>query len=512
MFKARRGLAALFALLALALGFSGVAAAAPENPDDMTTTTSSCTPRPISATEISAEYIRAVDGSAEFTAYEAVEFGFGLALEEGHCEGDSITFTPPAELGDYGAPINLATENGEIIAHAVYKGGKVGITLTDAVEVANHYAFEAYGWWRVDIDDTLVPGETRDLLWEIGGQTRRTEIHVGECPGCSQPGPGASKWGVVHPNDPSLVEVTLVTPTATTDAQEFILRDELTSQGQVFSCDSNTVLSQAGTYKEASVWGRPLYTHRTTVDTMECSSTVLTMKLTLNEGEKARVEFYLHVDPTDPGPWTDSATITSQERSWDTSATVRRAEAGGGASYLLKPEPTPSATPTPEPSATPTPEPSPSVTPSPTPTPEPSPTPSVTPSPSVEPSPTPESTPTPSATATPSPSATPSPKATPSASTPAPTPTVTPSPSPTPSATPSVTPTLKTAPAASPTPTRGQEVVAPPAQPPHKRPGGGLAHTGSNGDLLIKLSAGLLITGLGFGGFVEARRRRSHEE
>lgn len=478
MTQKRHGLAALFALLAMVFGFSGVAAAAPEAPD-ATTATSSCTPRPITAEEVSAEYIRTLDGR-DFTAYKAVEFGFGLALKDGHCAGDSITFTPPAELGDYGAPINLATENGEIIAHAVYKGGKVSITLTDAVEVANHYAFEAYGWWRVDIDDTLVPGETRDLLWEIGGQTRRTEIHVGECPGCSQPGPGASKWGVVHPNDPSLVEVTLVTPTATTDAQEFILRDELTSQGQVFSCDSNTVLSQAGTYKEASVWGRPLYTHRTTVDTMECSSTVLTMKLTLNEGEKARVEFYLHVDPTDPGPWTDSATITSQERSWDTSATVRRAEAGGGASYLLKPEPTPSATPTPEPSATPTPEP----TPEPSATPTPSPTPSATPE--FTPSPTPSVTPSPSATATPTPSATPTPKATPSASTLVPT--------------------------TSPTPTRGQEVVSPPSQPPHKRPGGGLAHTGIDGDLLIKLSAGLVIVGLGFGGFVEARRRHSSRE
>lgn len=480
-FRRRGGLVALFALLALTLGFSGAAAAAPES-TDTTTTTSSCTPRPIGSEEVSAEYIRTLDGR-DFAAYKAVEFGFGLALSEGHCAGDSITFTPPAELGDYGAPINLATENGEIIAHAVYKGGKVSITLTDAVEVANHYAFEAYGWWRVDIDDTLVPGETRDLLWEIGGQTRRTEIHVGECPGCSQPGPGASKWGVVHPNDPSLVEVTLVTPTATTDAQEFILRDELTSQGQVFSCDSNTVLSQAGTYREASVWGRPLYTHRTTVDTMECSSTVLTMKLTLNEGEKARVEFYLHVDPTDPGPWTDSATITSQDRSWDTSATVRRSEAGGGASYLLKPEPTP------EPTPTPSPEPTPSVTPSPSPTDTPSPTPSATPE--VTPSPTPSVTP----------SVTPTPE---------PTPTVTPSPSATATPTPRATPSVP-APAASPTPTRGQEVVTPP-QPPHKRPGGGLAHTGTNGDLLIKISAGLVIVGLGFGGFVEAQRRRSHKE
>lgn len=461
----KRGLAALFALLAMVFGFSGVAAAVPESPDT-TAATSSCTPRPISAGEISAEYIRTMDGK-DFAAYKSVEFGFGLALEEGHCEGDSITFTPPAELGDYGAPINLATENGEIIAHAVYKGGKVSITLTDAVEVANHYAFEAYGWWRVDIDDTLVPGETRDLLWEIRGQTRRTEIHVGECPGCSQPGPGASKWGVVHPNDPSLVEVTLVTPTATTDAQEFILRDELTSQGQVFSCDSNTVLSQAGTYREASVWGRPLYTHRTTVNTMECSSTVLTMKLTLNEGEKARVEFYLHVDPTDPGPWTDSATITSQDRSWDASATVRRPEAGGGASYLLKPPPTPAPSPTPSVTPSPAPSPSPESTPTATPTPEPTPTPSATPSPSTTPSPEPTPTPTPSTTATPTPSVTPTP-------------------------TPSV-PSATT----SPSPTRGQEVVTPPNQPPHKRPGGGLlAHTGIAGEQAAIGAAALIALGL----------------
>ena len=56
----RRGLAALFALLALVLGFSGVAAAAPESPDT-TAATSSCTARPITTDEISAEYIRTLD-------------------------------------------------------------------------------------------------------------------------------------------------------------------------------------------------------------------------------------------------------------------------------------------------------------------------------------------------------------------------------------------------------------------------------------------------------------------
>ena len=467
----RRGLAALFALLALAFGFSGVAAAAPENPNTATAT-SSCTPRAIAPAEISAEYVRTLDDSSEFSAYERVEFGFGLSLEEGHCAGDSIEFTPPKELGANGSPVDLKTDDGVVIAHAVYSNGKVSVTLTDAVEVSDHYAFEGHAWWRSSLEDVLVPGETRDLVWDFGGQIRRTPIHIAECPGCSQPGPGASKWGVVHQGDPSRVTVTVVLPTATTDDQEFLVRDVLTSPGQEFLCPSPA--GQAGVYTSAGVWGQPQYTHYAQVTVVECTSTTVTVKVQLNAGEKARFELSLTVSPTDPGPWTDSVSITSQEKSWDASATVRRQEAGGGASYLLRPTPEP----TPTPSATPTPEPSP--TPEPTPTPEPEPTPTPTPEPTPTPSATPSVTPTPSASAT----ATPSPSVT--ASTPVPT--------------------------TSPTPTRGQEVVAPPAQPPHKRPGGGLAHTGIDGDLLIKLSAGLLITGLGFGGFVEARRRHSSRE
>lgn len=481
MTQKRHGLAALFALLAMVFGFSGVAAAAPEKPDD--TTVTSCTARPITGEEVSAEYIRTLDGK-DFTAYKAVEFGFGLTLSEGHCEGDSITFTPPAELGSNGSPVDLTTDGGEVIAHAVYSNGKVSVTLTDAVEDPSKHSFEGFAYWRVSMKDTLIPGETRDLLWQIDGETRRTEVHVSECPGCNQPGPGVSKWGVVHQNNPSKVTVTVVSPTATTDSQEFLIRDVLTSSGQEFACPAPA--GQAGVYSSAGVWGQPQYTRHVPVTVVECTSTTVTLRLQLNTGEKARFELQLTVSSTDPGPWTDSVVITSQEKSWEASATVRRPEAGGGASYLTRPEPVPTPEPTPEPTPSPTPKPTPEPTPSPEPTPtptsEPTPTPSATPS--VTPMPTPSPSPSATVTPTPSPSVTPSPKATPSA----------------------------TVPAASPTPTRGQEVVAPPAQPPHKRPGGGLAHTGTNGDLLIKLSAGLLITGLGFGGFVEARRRRSSRE
>ena len=429
----RRGLAALFALLALLFGFSGVAAAAPEKPDD--TTATSCTARPITDEEVSAEYVRTVDGSSEFSAYEAVEFGFGLALQEGHCEGDSITFTPPQELGSNGSPVDLTTDGGVVIAHAVFSDGKVSVVLTDAVENTKHYAYEGHAWWRVSMKDVLVPGETRDLLWEIGGKVRRTPIQVAQCPGCSQPESWGSKWGYIPQDNPSKAIVTVATPVATADGQEFLIRDVLTSPGQEFAC--TTPAGQAGVYSTAGVWGQPQYTRYVPVTVVECTSTVVTVKIQLNAGEKARFELSLSVNPGDPGPWTDSAVITSQDRSWDASATVRRPEAGGGASYLLKPPPTPA----------------------------PSPTPSVTPSPA--PSPSPESTPT-----------------------------ATPTPEPTPSVTPTPTPSVPSA-TTSPSPTRGQEVVTPPNQPPHKRPGGGLlAHTGIAGEQAAIGAAALIALGL----------------
>ena len=474
----RHRLAALFALLALLFGFSGVAAAAPENPDGTTAATSSCTPRPIGPEEISAEYVRAVDGSAEFSAYERAEFGFGLSLEEGHCAGDSITFTPPKELGSNGSPVDLATDGGEVIAHAVYTDGKVSVTLTDAVEVSDHYAFEGHAWWRSSLEDVLVPGETRDLLWEIGGTVRRTPIKVAQCPGCSQPEAWASKWGYAHQGDPSRATVTVATPVATVDNQEFLVRDVLTSPGQEFACPNPA--GQAGVYTSAGVWGQPQYTHYAQVTVVECTSTTVTLRLQLNTGEKARFELSLTVSPTDPGPWTDSVSITSQEKSWDSSATVRRPEAGGGASYLTRPEPVPTPEPTPEPTPSPTPEPTPEPTPKPTP--EPTPSPEPTPTPTPEPTPTPSATPsvTPMPTPSPSPSATVTPTPSPSA-------TATPSPKATPSA---------TAPAASPTPTRGQEVVAPAPQPPHKRPGGILAHTGTASDQLLIAIVAFVATGV----------------
>lgn len=376
------------------------------------TTDSNCTSRPISAEEVADQYVKTVDGTAEFTAYEAVEFGFSLALEEGHCEGDSIVFTVPNELGTDGSfmPVEMKAKDDTIVAYARYSSDHtITVTLTGAVEDASKHHFQASAWWKVHMESSLVPGETRNLEWNIGGEIRRTPISVGTCPGCSSLGEGPSKWGTVSSLKPWDLTVTVVTPTAEYDNQTFVITDRATSSGQDFACPDPTI-GQAGVYSSAGPWGQPIYTRFIDATIESCSSEKVVFKIVLNKGEKARADILVNVSPEDRGPWTDEVEIVSQEKTWTVGAKVVRKESGGNAGF----DPTNPPTPTPSPTPTPvTPTPAPSASPSPSPS-APSPSVTPTPTPSASPSPTPTPSTTPSATS----STTPAPVPTPSAPTP----------------------------------------------------------------------------------------------
>jgi hypothetical protein len=421
----------------------------------------SCTPRNISPEEIQTDF-KTSDGSVDITAYEAVEFAVNLTLAQNHCAGDSITISVPSELGtdaDF-APIPMTTPEGIVIGYATYSADHtVSVKLTDAVEVPGRVNFHASAWWRVHMSSSLIPGETRELEWNVGGVVRRTTIQVGTCDGCSTIGAAPSKWGSV---DGSQQRVTIVLPTATQDAQTFVITDVLTSPGQKFVC-SSLLNGRVGIYSSAGNWGQPQYIRFEEPDIVSCADDKATLNIQLNQGEKARVELNINVSATDPGPWTDTASITSQNKSWEVVAKVARKESGGNAGF----DNTPTPAPTPEP--TPTPEPSPSTTP--------------------EPSPS-------------APSPAPSPSATPSTPTPSTTPSVTPTPSP------STTPTRKPVPLPTPVIERYEEPTpsaTPTPAPQHKK----LAVTGTSGDVVT--SAVALVA---LGGFlIWARRRQTaHSE
>ena len=530
----RVSIAAAFVVIFVTLLFGGASEAVPTlstQPSGIevastAATGSSCHARPISAEEIANQYVRTTDGSHEFTAYEAVEFGFSLALEEDHCEGDSITISVPTELGTDGdfAPVPMKTPEGVIVGYATYNSDHtVKVVLTSAVEDSSKHHFQASAWWRVHMESTLVPGETRDLEWHIGGEVRRTPITVGTCPNCSRLGEGPAKWGTVSSLKPWYMTITAVTPTAEYDGQEFTITDKATSSGQDFDCPNPTV-GQAGVYRTAGPWGQPQYSRWTDVAVVNCDSnkTVLTIKL--NKGEKARFDMIVNIDPADRGPWTDELLITSQGKTWVVSAKIARKESGGNAGFDPVPVPTPSPTPapTPEPSPTPTPTPEPTPTPTPAPTPEPSviPTPVPTPTPAPTPSPTPVTpsvspspSPTPvTPTASPTPTPTPTPEPTTLVPTPSPTatPTVTPSVSPSPSPTP-VTPTASPSQSPAPSATKSPMVPLPESSTQHSSADNPerLAKTGTDGGAIA-----LAIVFLTVGGLVLRARRRqaAHSE
>ena len=375
----------------------------------------SCNPSNISPEEIQENFVTS-DGSPEVTAYESVQFSVALTLKQGHCAGDNITISVPSELGtdaDF-APIPMTTPEGIVIGYATYNTDHtVSVKLTDAVEVPGRVNFHASAWWRVHMSSSLVPGETRELEWNVGGVVRRTTIQVGTCDGCSTVGAAPSKWGSI---DKERQHVTIVLPTATQDNQQFTVTDTLTSPGQKFNCDQ-LLIGRVGVYSSAGPWGQPQYIRFMEANVVSCASDKAVLNVKLDKGEKARVELNINVSATDPGPWTDTASITSQDKSWEVSTRVVRRESGGNAGFdnTPTPAPTPEPTPTPEPSPVPTPEPSPSTTPEPSPSaPTPSATPSVTPTPSPSttptrrpPLPTPVieryKEPTPSATPTPAP-------------------------------------------------------------------------------------------------------------
>ena len=344
-----------------------------------------CVHQDISPGEVDVS-LKTSDGSSSFTAYEAVEFAISLTLFEGHCAGDSIVITVPSELGTDGSfdPIPMTTPDGVTIGVATYHPDRtVSISLTSEVENPSRKDFRASAWWRVHMESSLTPGETRELQWSVDGVVRRTTIQVGVCNGCSTIGAEPSKWGSV---DGSRQHVTLVLPTAEHDGQTFTVTDTLTSPGQSFACNQ-LLTGRIGVYSEAGPWGQPMYTRYIEPDVVGCTDDKATLNIQLNTGEKARFELNILVSSTDPGPWSDSATIASQDKSWEAKAQVVRREAGGNAGF------TPTPTPSPTPSVTPTPTPSP--TPSVTPTPSPTPTPTPSPTPSVTPMPTPSATPTP---------------------------------------------------------------------------------------------------------------------
>ena len=329
----------------------------------------SCTPSPVTD-----PMNVTLSKTSDVRAWEELTVNFAGALTDGHCAGDSFTFTVPSELSvPDGRTVPLKTPAGDVTANMVISGQTVTVTLTDYVET--HVGVRISGYLGAEMSNVGTPGEIIPLAWNVNGKITRIPVEMADCPDCAVMPSEMTKWGSL---EDGTITITLELPTATHDGQVFTWSDMLTSPGQKMLCGQAVTGEKWST---VDAWGDATNMSAVPVSVTSCVDDKLTGSVTANKGEATRI--YVPVTVTDPSlsQWDDKATSESEDKKYGTEYSFKDWQAGGDADGST-PAPTPTPTPsvTPSPSATPTPTPSVTPSPSATPTPTPSATPSVTPS------------------------------------------------------------------------------------------------------------------------------------
>ena len=201
-------------------------------------------------------------------------------------------------------------------------------TLTDFA--STHTAVTATGWATLQINDSIVRGETQPLTVTING----TVYPVGEITGatCTTDCPGpptyASKKGKVKPDGSGTV--TIVTPGVAKAGTLVTITDTLASADQ-------TILGVASArgYNCVSTWDAPGVLTNGVCDTDAWLKVTVTNSAnpytftTTADNEFVRLVLNMHFEGA--GPWQDTAAITIAGTETTASATVRTYTAGGGA-------------------------------------------------------------------------------------------------------------------------------------------------------------------------------------
>ena len=208
-------------------------------------------------------------------------------------------------------------------------------TLTDFA--STHTAVTATGWATLQINDSIVRGETQPLTVTING----TVYPVGEITGatCTTDCPDgpptyASKWGEVEPDGSGTV--TIVTPGVAKAGTLVTITDTLASADQ-------TILGVASArgYNCVSTWWAPGVLTNGVCDTDAWLKVTVTNSAnpytftTTADNEFVRLVLNMHFEGA--GPWQDTAAITIAGTETTASATVRTYTAGGGAGGTTAP-------------------------------------------------------------------------------------------------------------------------------------------------------------------------------
>lgn len=287
--------------------------------------------------EITKTFVKAVNEDAPLTAWKLTTIGFELALNPSvkHCAGDTITIQPPKQVNPGGEEkrVYIKPEGGVTFADAIFKNnGTIIVTLNENVEDPDRFNFKGGAVWEKALRDVELEVGTVDLVWTVEGVTISTnQIEVAPCNGCNKISPNPQKWGSV--SAAGELTATLSTALGTVDGQEFEFKDLLDSSNQRFECKDGKLDVRVSTYSELNQWGTATNRKESRAQ-FDCTSSSVKGRVTADKGWKTQVYVPIKVDPRDPGPWSDTLTVTTQgQKSAPIRATIVRLNASGYGSY-----------------------------------------------------------------------------------------------------------------------------------------------------------------------------------
>ena len=224
---------------------------------------------------------------------------------------------PPefTDIGDFSFP--FVDPDGNVLGTATIKGGKLRVTLSDAVEGMSSLTLT--GSYNQRISRSASQGSTT-LNFPTSGGNVPVPITVLPCEGsCTRMPTQPTKSGKLVGDH---LEMVGQTPTFA-DATTYTFVETLTSPGQEFDCDAVNFTARSFTGKDPST-GEPTGGKREPVTITSCTPTkVEGTSRTSRDDSFARLYWDVQVTDEDVTEWTDELQI-STNRTWTTTETVKR--------------------------------------------------------------------------------------------------------------------------------------------------------------------------------------------
>jgi hypothetical protein len=208
-------------------------------------------------------------------AWSQVTAHFSGTISDGHCAGDSFTFTIPDVLTAVDGSYPITDGAGNVVTTMAISGQKVTVTLNDFVQTHKNVTID--GWMNLQLNDGIISSGTQAIVWTINSKTSSTPLTITPCANCSVAPSTMGAWS--NKVGTASLRTTIRLP-QTTKTQTVTWSETLTSPGQSFTCP---MTFRGQYYTTANQWGTPtdLVTKNAAVTITSCTSTTVAGTVTV---------------------------------------------------------------------------------------------------------------------------------------------------------------------------------------------------------------------------------------